>query len=83
MKFLLHTSKNHFRWLFHLKRDHYNLRRKKQLENKGYEFIHIEKFEKLRKFNDYINFKWDKDYNVNTIHKNNNKPLNKTIRLKK
>lgn len=80
MKFLLHTSKNHFRWLFHLKRDHYNLRRRKQLERQGYEFIPIENFKKLREFDDYINFKWDKSYNTNTIYKNNKEKLQKTIR---
>ena len=68
MKFLLHTNKNHFRWLLYLKKKYYNEKRKRQLEQKGYEFINIENFSKLRNLEDFENFSWNKNQTTSQIH---------------
>ena len=39
--------------------NHYNKKRKKQIEKKGYKFISIDEFEKLRHLDDHEGFKWD------------------------
>ena len=83
MVFLRSTTKSHFRWLFKLKMDHYNKKRKKQIEKKGYKFIHIDNFEKLRNFDEHEGFKWDKNRKTNTIYKNNQQILKKTIKKKR
>ena len=80
MKFLLHTSKCHFRWLLYLKKKFYNEKRKKQLEGNGYEFIHIDNFRKLRNFDDQENFKWDKNKKTKTMYEKNEEILQRTKR---
>lgn len=83
MKFLLHTSKNHFRWLLWLKKKYYNQKRKRQLEEKGYKFINIEEFEKLRNLEDANNFSWDKNKTTEQIHTKNNEILSITTRKRR
>ena len=83
MRFLRSSTKNHFRWLFHLKINHYNKKRKKQIEKKGYEFISIDEFEKLRNLDDHEDFKWDKTRKTSTIYLNNTIQLKKTIQRKR
>lgn len=83
MKFLLHTNKNHFRWLLYLKKKYYNEKRKKQIEEKGYEFIDIDNFRKLRNLKDFETFSWDKTKTTTQIHTKNNEILSTTIRIRK
>ena len=83
MKFLLHTNKNHFRWLLYLKKKYYNQKRKKQIEDKGYKFINIEEFEKLRNLEEMNNFSWDKTRTTTQIHTKNNEILSNTIRKRR
>ena len=83
MKFLLHTNKHHFRWLLYLKKKYYNEKRKRQLEQKGYEFIGIENFRKLRNFEDFENFAWNKNQTTTQIHTKNNEILSTTIRIRR
>ena len=63
--------------------NHYNKKRKKQIEKKGYKFISIDEFEKLRHLDDHEGFKWDVNRKTGTIYKNNNKILKKTIQKRR
>ena len=83
MKFLLNTNKCHFRWLLHLKKQHYNDKRKRQLEDNGYKFIDITEFTKLRNIDDYHNFGWDRTRKTNEIYQKNNDELDCTGKLNK
>lgn len=80
MKFLLHTSKTHFRWLLYLKKKYYNEKRKKQLEKNNYEFVDINEFKKLRNFDEFNNFKWNKNHTTDQICTKNNEILSITER---
>lgn len=81
MRFLRSTRKCHFRWLLYLKKKYYNKKRKQQLEDKGYTFIDINEFNKLRHIEDCEGFQWDKSKTTNSIHLQNNKILTKTQRI--
>ena len=82
MKFLSQTSKHHFRWLVHRKIKFHNQRRRKALEQQGYEFWDIQKFEKIRNFEDHSHFEWTQEKNVMLLHNKNNDKL-KTTNIKK
>ena len=69
--------------LLYLKKKYYNQKRKKQLENEGYEFINIEEFEKLRNLQEFNNFSWDKNRTTTQIHTKNNEILSTTIRKRR
>ena len=82
MKFLSQTSKHHFRWLLYRKVKFHNERRKKALQNEGYQFVNIEKFEKLRNFEDHVNFEWNQEKDVFKLYNKNN-DISKTTTIKK